>query len=259
MEAVMRIFVSAFLLLFVFTPELLTQNYEVLHQVTGFMNTNSYLVYDKSSKEAALVDPAGSIDTLMNFIADKHLKLKYILVTHSHQDHVFGIPEVIKKYPEALVCITKQDYNDRIIFTNWEEEFTPELVEKINSSADAYEMFSFDYDTMGEPGIFLKDNDTLSLGEIAITTIISPGHSRGSVCYKMENILFPGDVLMYRRTGSSILPKTSSTEDLVKSVRRLYNLCKDETIVYPGHGRFTDIGSEKVHNSKVRMHSENPE
>jgi hydroxyacylglutathione hydrolase len=255
----MRTFVFAYLILFFFTPKLQSQSYAVLHQVTGFMSTNTYLVYDKSSKEAALVDPAGPIETLLNFVADESLTLKYILVTHTHQDHVFGIPDVRKRYPEALLCLSKQDYADIVIFANWEEEFTSQLVDKIKSSAEAYEMFAFDYDTMGEPDIFLKSNDTLKLGEIVITTIISHGHTRGSVCYKMEDILFSGDVLFYRRVGNTNLPKTCSPEALVKSVRKLYSLYEDSTIVYPGHGKSTDIGSEKILNREVTVDSENLE
>jgi hydroxyacylglutathione hydrolase len=249
----MRLIAFAYLILFSFFPELQSQNYELLYQVTGFMNTNTYLVYDKSSKEAALVDPAGPIDTLLNFIADEGLTLKYILVTHAHPDHVFGIPNVRKTYPEALLCISEQDYSDRLIYTAWEEDFAPELVEKIKSSAEALEMFDFDYDTMGEPDIFLTGKDTLMLGGIPITTVLSPGHSRGSICYKMENILFSGDVLFYRRVGTTNLPKTCSLEDLVESVRRLYAIYEDNTTVYPGHGQFTDIGSEKFLNKKVTV------
>jgi glyoxylase-like metal-dependent hydrolase (beta-lactamase superfamily II) len=68
----------------------------------------------------------------------------------------------------------------------------------------------------------------------------------------VEDVLFSGDVLFYRQVGRTDL-LGGSEENLIKSVRRLYNELPEKTKVYPGHGEFTDIGTEKVKNEKIRI------
>jgi glyoxylase-like metal-dependent hydrolase (beta-lactamase superfamily II) len=88
------------------------------------------------------------------------------------------------------------------------------------------------------------------VGDIEVRTIFSLGHSRGSVCYYGGNALFSGDVLFYRKVGRTDL-EGMSWESLIRSVRKLYSLLPDETIVYPGHGQSTTIGSEKKNNTRI--------
>jgi len=114
-------------------------------------------------------------------------------------------------------------------------------------------MANFDFELIGKPDIFLKDDKIYKLGNLSIKTFLSPGHSRGSICFHVENALFSGDVLFYRNIGRTDFPKSGGHQELVKSIRRLYKLLPDETKVYPGHGLFTDIGSEKRGNSKITM------
>ena len=91
----------------------------VIHkQVTG-METNCYLVYDSQSKEAALIDVGGPIDSLLSFIDKENLTLKYFLFTHGHVDHVAGLPEIKDRFPDAKVCVHKQDYEDMFITEEW--------------------------------------------------------------------------------------------------------------------------------------------
>ena len=66
----------------------------VLHEVTGPIETNCYLLYDAQSKEAALIDVGGPIDTLVSHIQENELDLKYIFATHVHMDHVEGVPQI---------------------------------------------------------------------------------------------------------------------------------------------------------------------
>ncbi|TSA32006.1 MAG: MBL fold metallo-hydrolase [Porphyromonadaceae bacterium] len=84
------------------------------------------------------------------------------------------------------------------------------------------------------------------------TGVHTPGHSPGGICYYTENILFSGDVLFYRTVGRTDT-QNGSKEAQIKSVRKLYEIFPDSTIVYPGHGQFTDIGSEKKENRKITL------
>ena len=99
--------------------------------------------------------------------------------------------------------------------------------------------------------IDLEDDQIYKLGNLEIRTILSPGHSAGSICFHIEDVLFSGDVLFHRQVGRTDL-LGGSKENIAKSVRRLYAELPDSTKVYPGHGEFTDIGSEKLENEEVR-------
>ena len=79
------------------------------------IHTNTYLVYSKQSKIAAIIDVAGPIDSLLSIVSNNNLQVKYFLFTHSHFDHVMGLPEIKKKFPNARICISKQAYEDMLI------------------------------------------------------------------------------------------------------------------------------------------------
>jgi glyoxylase-like metal-dependent hydrolase (beta-lactamase superfamily II) len=193
---------------------------------------------------------------LDSVIREKGLELKYIFVTHCHPDHVYGVPAMKKKYPGAKLCFSREEWEDSKRYGDWEKELNPELVagikQAIEKNPQLGDVLNFDYDRLGKPDIFLEDNQVLHLGKLKIRALLTPGHSRGSVCFHAGNVLFSGDVLFYRLVGRTDLP-TGSPEDIVKSVRRLYDLLPDETKVYPGHGEFTDIKSEKAENKEVSL------
>ena len=195
----------------------------------------------------------GPIDSLMATINQNKLKIKYILFTHGHIDHVLGWPALRDRFPEAKVAIHRLDYEDLQTQLDWIlHNLTPEEIEEWKSDPEVEKMFHFDAAEFGKPDIFLEDNQSITLGDSEIQVIPAPGHSRGSTCFHLGNYLFSGDVLMYRDVGRADF-QNSSKEDLVRSVRRLYSLFPDSTVVYPGHGQPTDIGSEKIHNPKVNL------
>lgn len=223
----------------------------VIHQTLAPpIETNGYLLYDERSGEAALVDVGGPVDTLISIIEKKNLKLKYIFITHCHADHVYGLPAVKERFPDAKICVSRADYDDTKLYSQWEKKLSPDEVAEIKKSPEAVKFMSFDLSSVCTPDIFLEDNQTFKVGDIAVRTIVSPGHSRGSVCYYGGNALFSGDVLFYRSVGRTDL-EGMSWELLVESVKKLYALLPDETIVYPGHGQFTTIGSEKKLNERI--------
>jgi glyoxylase-like metal-dependent hydrolase (beta-lactamase superfamily II) len=97
------LFASLFAIIFscsTVEPEL-----KILHQVTGPIETNCYLIYDNQTMEAALVDVGDAIDTLLQYIEENDLDVKYILCTHGHYDHVIGVPDILDRFPEAKTVI----------------------------------------------------------------------------------------------------------------------------------------------------------
>ena len=229
------------------------EKFIMFRQVTGGIDTNCYLLYGEKSREAALFDVAGAIDSLLQIIAEKELKVKYLICTHGHFDHVVGLPAIKKMYPEAKVCLHRDDYKDMFKQKAWAtENLGQEFIDYLLEDPERKKIYDFDVASFGEPDIFVEDNQILKLGYGELKTIHCPGHSPGSVCYAIDDMLFSGDVLFYRSVGR-VDVQNGSKEDQIKSVRRLYDLLPDETKVYPGHGQFTDIGAEKRENKYVTV------
>jgi hydroxyacylglutathione hydrolase len=208
----------------------------VIREVSGPIETNCYLIYDSMSKEAAIIDAVGPINSLIEVIEKNGLKLKYIFATHSHMDHIFGIPDLKKRFPEALFGINRNEWEDLFKFKAWTESV------KDNKAFE-------------EEREAMKQNPEIAawfaVGEAKINTLITPGHSAGGTSFLMNDILFSGDLLFYRTTGRTDGIGGSKSE-LIKSIKRVYEMLPDTTKVYPGHGQFTDIGSEKKENKRVR-------
>lgn len=251
---ILRFITLAFLLILL-TELSRGQDFRVLHQITGSIKNNVYLIYDTVSKQAAIIDPGGEIDTLISCINDYGLDVRYILLTHGHSDHIYGVPELRKMYPDAKLCLNKLDYDDMFTLNDWIlKTYGEKWVEEARKNPVSAKFLDFDYSSIGVPDIFAEDGQSINLGQLVIKMIHCPGHSPGSICYYTGNTLFSGDVLLYRTAGSTV-SQNASREELIKSVRRLYDIFHDSTIVYPGHKQFTDIGAEKKENKKITADS----
>lgn len=224
----------------------------VLHQVTGPGETNCYLVYDAVTKDAALIDVGGPVDSLIANISKEDLKLKYIFATHMHMDHIEGVPHLQDQFPNALLCYNQQEYEDFHIFREWMSQHSPTLVSEMKSSPEFSKWLEYDLSIFKMPDIHLEGNQTYELGNLRLRTLVTPGHSRGSICFHVGDVLFTGDVLFYRRVGRTDL-LGGSKDDIIQSVRKLYAEFPDSTRVYPGHGEFTDVGSERRENEEVTI------
>ena len=90
----------------------------VEHMVTG-PNTNCYLVYDPQSKQALLIDVAGTIEPLLDTVRSQGLTICYFLFTHSHLDHLMGLPLLRDHFSDAIVCMHRADFNDMSTRREW--------------------------------------------------------------------------------------------------------------------------------------------
>jgi hydroxyacylglutathione hydrolase len=224
--------------------------------VTG-PDTNCYLLYDAVSRQAALIDVAGEIGPLLATIRSEHLDVCYFLFTHGHFDHIMGLPELRVDFPRALVCMHRADFDDLAIQAEWgKNNFPPEILAEILTDPEARKILEFDAAAFGVLDIYLSDGQELKLGEHVITVLHSPGHSPGSVCFFVGDLLFSGDVL-FRDSVGRVDVLHGSREDQIHSVRRLYDSLSERTAVYPGHGESTTIGREKRENMKVTVEAVN--
>jgi len=222
----------------------------VLRQIAG-LETNCYLLYDPASPDAAVIDVAGPINALLTTVRSQALHVRYFLLTHGHFDHVLGLPAIRRSYPDALVCMHALDFNDMQTQHAWARlHFGGETLAEWLKDPELSKLMEFDASTFDEPDLFLEEGHVLKLGDHAIRVLHCPGHSRGSLCYSIDDLLFAGDVLFKGSVGRVDL-QNSSRSHQIASVRRLYSELRDGVVVYPGHGESTTIGAEKVGNERI--------
>jgi hydroxyacylglutathione hydrolase len=173
----------------------------------GPMQNLCYLVSDENNS-AVLIDPGFDAEKIISAIQENKIKVKYILLTHSHFDHIRAIPELKKSLNIPILCHPNE--NPSISFNS------------------------------------IYQDEIIEVGNLKIKVIETPGHSRGSVCFLIGDNLFSGDTLFYHSFGRTDLPEGNENE-MLNSLKKLFELPK-ETQVYPGHdygAKTTTIGEEK--------------
>ena len=200
----------------------------------GPLSCNCSIIGCTETGEAAVVDPGGDADEIIK-LAEKHgLKIKYLLHTHAHFDHVLGSREV-KEKTGASICLHKED--------QW-------LYDNLLKQC---EMFGFHADEPLPVDRYLEDEENVEIGRFKTEVNHTPGHTPGSTCFSLadkDSVLFSGDTLFNRSIGRTDL-WGGSFDKIVQSIAdRLYVL-DDSTRVIPGHGPDTDIWSEKRQNPFV--------
>lgn len=193
----------------------------------GLIGTNCYLLLDEETKEAFLVDPGDEAEHLISELKKREVKLRAILLTHGHFDHVMAVSAVKEAFPEAEVMIGEKE---RPMVEN----------EELNSGVPGQHC-SYTVDR------YPADGEELSPAGVPIRVLASPGHTAGSVCYYAESlgVLFAGDTIFYHGYGRFDLP-TGSVMDLRDSLTALLNTLPEEVRVLPGHGRTTTIREERI-------------
>lgn len=201
--------------------------------VLGALETNCYIVLDELSGLGAVIDPALYTTPLVEAIkASGMTKLQYIILTHGHSDHILGVYDLKKEYPDATVVIADED---EICLTSSSCSLAADLgIEQQPMHADKR----------------VKDGDSFFFGGIEVRVVATPGHTPGSVCYLFDNIMFSGDTLFCRTCGRTDLFR-GNLNDMQESIKKLGMLSGDY-IVYPGHGISTTLDAERKTNRFMR-------
>ncbi|MBP3361767.1 MAG: MBL fold metallo-hydrolase [Clostridia bacterium] len=194
-----------------------------------YTDENTYLLF--SGNDVLLIDPGTRTEDILKMTEGK--KIKYILLTHCHYDHITAVPELSESFGAQIYCTGECAANVGNSGINLTEAALGKSICIDNISGILTEEKGFDFN--GEH----------------IDVIKTPGHTSCSTCFLWENKLFSGDTLFQRSVGRWDLP-TGSKDILEKSIReKLYTL-DDNTEVYPGHGKPTSIGYEKKFNMCIR-------
>ena len=182
---------------------------EIHKVVVGPMDNNVFVLRCRQSGEGLLIDAANEHELLLDLC--KNLNVQQVIETHGHWDHIQAVPQV-------------RDAGYSVHITQ----------------ADAHMLDSYDE--------ILEDDCVISVGRIKLETILTPGHTPGSMCFKVSNkpILFSGDTLFPGGPGATQF-EGGNFEKVIESIdKRLFILDK-ETVVLPGHGENTTIGDERPH------------
>lgn len=194
---------------------------KILRLVPRMVGSNCYIMI--SEGVAAVIDPGVPSASIMQAIESNNAKLSSIILTHGHFDHMMGLDHLRTQNPEAEVMIHADD---------------AELMSDGHKNA-FFTFFGRDRD-FGAPDKLLIKGDEISVGKEKLTVIHTPGHTKGSVCFKLGTVIFSGDTIMSDGYGRCDL-YSSDTVKMNISLNRLAELSqKDPRImIYPGHGEAT--------------------
>jgi hydroxyacylglutathione hydrolase len=185
--------------------------------IGGNLESNGYVIYDREQGECYVVDPGYNGEKFVKIMIDLGLKMKGILLTHHHYDHVGGVDK-IKEATDCPVYIHRAD-------------------------SDMYKR---------PADVLLEDGDQLMLGNEEIKVIHTPGHTRGGVCFYSEQskLAFTGDTIFNVDLGRTDLSDGSQYE-LEHSIKDIISLWSNEITIYPGHGDSCNMKYVRKYNQEL--------
>ncbi len=201
---------------------------KLYHLSTGLLHVNTYFLVNENTRETVVIDGGENYKRIKQTEEEHGFIIKAVLLTHAHFDHAGNAKKL--QDDGAKVYVSRLD--------------APKLLNDDNLGRDFGR--KFDYLTAD---FTFDDGDELDICGIKFKVLLTPGHTDGSACFMVDNMLFTGDTLFLESVGRTDF-RTGNREELVKSVKRLFNLDGDYA-VYPGHQEFTTLSHERKHNAFV--------
>lgn len=204
----------------------------MIHEIfpVGPLQCNCSVIGDEATRDAMVIDPGDDIADVLAIIQKHNLKVKQIVITHAHIDHVGGAMK-LRHATGAPILLNEHDYallKMLDVQAAWLGMRSPGEVEIDRSVGDA---------------------DKVEAGPLVASVIHTPGHTEGSIClyFPAEQKLIAGDTLFAGSIGRTDLPG-GSFDKIIRSLREKVLALPDETVVVPGHGPLTTIGDERESN-----------
>ncbi len=198
----------------------------------GPFASNCYIVSAESSKEGIIIDPGAEANQILKRVRDLGLEIKLIVLTHGHMDH-FGALKEVKEATGAKVAIHADDAR------SLQARYSPDVVSRHSSEAPP------------PPDQLLKGGDSIDIGSLHFLVLHTPGHSPGGICLLGEGVVFTGDTLFNFGIGRFDMPGGNGSQ-LMNNIHTKLMILPDNTVVYPGHGPETTIGTERQWNPFLR-------
>lgn len=201
--------------------------------VNELMSSNCYVVYDEDTKRCLVIDP-GSEKSLreIEFIEKNGLTLDYIILTHEHTDHTWGVNSLVEQYKKAKVICSE------VCKQNLTKEFQAYFLLYYDDANYHYTVCKVDKTTEVLNGALMWQG-------YEIRFISTPGHSLGSICILIDVMLFTGDTIMQAKPY--INKRNGSKELFYESRKKVVEMFKPETAVYPGHGEPFALSDYQIH------------
>ena len=193
--------------------------------VVGPLSVNCYIFACEKTHQAAIVDPGDEADQILSVVKKLDCRVKYILLTHGHIDHLSQIP-ILKNKLKAEFLMHEQD------------------IPLVQSASTQAALFGLPDPGDLKPDRFLNDGDIIHLGELTIQVFHSPGHSPGSITFQVNQKLFVGDLIFNGSIGRTDLPGGDYSQ-IIESIQKKIFTFPDSVEIYPGHGPATTVGIEK--------------
>ncbi len=193
--------------------------------------TNCYIVSDET-KEAIIIDPGYSAESILDIIAKEGLDVKYIVLTHGHGDHIGAVKELVEELDIPVIAhkLEKELLADPDINLSKIMETGP-----ISLEAD----------------ILVDEGDLLKFGKLEAKYLHTPGHTKGCMCIDFGDVVFTGDTIFKASIGRTDFPG-GSHEEIIRSIKDKILSLDDKTILLSGHGDQTEVGYEKTYNPFIR-------
>jgi hydroxyacylglutathione hydrolase len=202
----------------------------------GMLACNCYVLAKRTGADAIIVDPGQrAMGPLRQILDDNHLTPAAVLLTHGHVDHIWSAQKVADMYG----CPAYIHPEDRFMLTDPIKDFGPRLAQIAFGALFREPKQVVELD---------RDRDKVEVGGVTVTVDHTPGHTRGSVAFRVsagpEDVVFTGDTLFRQSVGRTDLPGGSG-RDLLGSIVTKLLVLDDDTVVLPGHGEKSTIGFER--------------